>query len=127
MRVDKFLWCIRIFKTRSLSSRSLREGRVQDNELTCKPSKEIVPGDIIAVRRTDSRRVYKVCSLPKSRVGAALVSTYANEVTPQHELDRIEQVRLMSLSQPNHLGRSGRPTKRDRRQWSMGRTEGERK
>jgi ribosome-associated heat shock protein Hsp15 len=126
MRVDKFLWCIRVYKTRSLSSRAGREGRVEINELKCKPSKDIEPGDVIGIRRTGSHRLYKVCSLPKSRVGAALVSTYANEVTPQHELDRIEQVRLISLDQPHHLGRTGRPTKRDRRLWSKGRGDGER-
>lgn len=126
MRVDKFLWCIRVFKTRSLAARNAREGRVSINELAGKPSKEIESGDVIGVRHSGEHRLYKVLSIPKSRVGAALVSSLALEVTPQDELDRIEQVRLMALSQPQHPNRMGRPTKRDRRNWVKERGEDER-
>jgi ribosome-associated heat shock protein Hsp15 len=114
MRVDKYLWAIRVFKTRSLASSACREGKVVVGDSKVKPARMIKEDEIVHVRKGAVTFSYKVIALPKSRVGATLVKDYSLEVTPQSELDKLEMIRLQYVERPKGLGR---PTKRDRRDW----------
>lgn len=114
MRVDKYLWAIRVFKTRSLASAACREGKVVVDESKMKPARAIKVNEVIHVRKGAVTFSYKVVALPKSRVGAPLVKDYSLDVTPQSELDKLEMIRLQYVERPKGLGR---PTKRDRRDW----------
>lgn len=113
MRIDKFLWCIRVYKTRTLAAEQVKLGKVWVNEELIKPSREIKPGDVIKVRKGPIHFSWKMLTAPTSRVGAKLVPTYAADVTSPEELARLEVFRLqMSADRPRG---SGRPTKRERR------------
>tara|TARA_Y100000385_G_C12588845_1_gene423794 strand:- start:29 stop:388 length:360 start_codon:yes stop_codon:yes gene_type:complete len=114
MRIDKFLWAIRVFKTRSLASAHCREGKVFIGEKAVKPAQSLLGDERIRVRKGAVVFEWKVLLFPKSRVGAALVETYARDITPAQELKKWEDIRAAqrNLSRP-----VGRPTKRDRRDW----------
>ncbi len=113
MRIDKYLWCVRVFKTRSLSSESCRSGRVTVGEAEYKPAREIREGDEIVVRKGAVHFAYKVLAIPKSRVGAKLVPDYCEDITPAEEIEKLEMIRL---NQRQTLHRKpGRPSKKDRR------------
>jgi len=114
MRIDKFLWAIRVMKTRSKVAIHCKEGKVSLNGDKLKPSKILTIGDVVVVRKGAVSFSFKVLSFPKSRVGAALVSEYAKNITPQDQLDKLEMIRLSNRDKPNGVGR---PTKRERRSW----------
>lgn len=114
MRTDKFLWAIRVMKTRSKVATHCKEGKVSLEGDKLKPSKILNIGDIVVVRKGAVSFSFKVVSFPKSRVGAALVSEYAKNITPQDQLDKLEMIRLSNRDKPNGVGR---PTKRERRSW----------
>ncbi|MCH2214996.1 MAG: RNA-binding S4 domain-containing protein [Flavobacteriales bacterium] len=113
LRVDKYIWAIRLFKTRSLSAAEIKAGNVLINEEPVKPSQSIKEGDIIKVKRNPIWRSYKVKELLKRRVGAKLVAQYIEEVTPSEEIEKLEMMKMM----PGFDRRKGegRPTKRERR------------
>lgn len=114
MRIDKFIWCVRLAKTRSLGADLCNRNQIKINNYEQKPSKEVASGDIISVRATPIWRVYTVIDLPKSRVGAKLVKDYLKEITPEKDLMQLAELRR--LNQQNRLvGLIGRPTKKDRR------------
>lgn len=114
MRIDKFLWCIRVFKTRTLAAEQCRLNKVWVNGELIKPSREIKPSDVIKVRKGPVHFSFEVIAFPTSRVGAKLIGHYMNDVTPQEEKERLESYRLqMSAERPRGLGR---PTKRERRE-----------
>ncbi len=113
MRIDKYLWCVRLFKTRSLASEHVRSERVLIDDAVVKASREVNAGDEIVVRRHGYEQHFTVLALPKSRLGAKLVADYLEENTPQEELDKKE-----FLQMARNMGRKkglGRPTKKDRR------------
>lgn len=113
MRIDKYLWCVRLFKTRSLASEHVRKERVIMDETVVKASREVRAGDEIVVKRHGYEQHFIVLDLPKSRVGAKLVADYLEEKTPQEEVDKKE-----FLQMARNMGRKkglGRPTKKDRR------------
>lgn len=114
MRVDKFLWAVRVFKTRSQASAHCRDGKVFLRGKPVKPALELKSGERIEVRKGAVVFAYEVLRFPKSRVGASLVEQHVRDLTPQSELDKLEQIRLAQrdLTRP-----VGRPTKRDRRDW----------
>ena len=113
MRIDKYIWAIRVFKSRSLASSNCKAGKVWLNEELVKASREVKVNDIVKVRKGAIHFSWKILNLPKSRVGAKLVPGYAIEVTPQEEKDKIE---LIKLSYQSGRGKGeGRPTKKDRR------------
>lgn len=114
MRVDKYLWTVRLFKTRSMATKACAGGTVLLNNEETKPSKEVKLNDAIAIRHTPIWRTYKVLDFPKSRVGAKLVPDYLIELTSQEGLSTLEEVRRMN-AENKKLGIKGRPTKRDRR------------
>ncbi len=113
MRVDKFLWCVRIFKTRSLAANEVRKERVLIDDIPVKASRELKSGDEFTVKFHGFSRSFKVISIPKSRVGAKLVPDLIKETTPQEEADKQEFLRLAKNLQRDRG--TGRPTKRERR------------
>ena len=113
MRVDKFLWCVRYFKTRSIATEACRQGKVKIGGDNVKPSREVYPNDKITIRKNQIDYQIDVLDLPPSRVGAKLVGLYINDVTPQEEFDKLE---LLKYSKDYYRKKgTGRPTKKDRR------------
>ncbi len=113
MRIDKFLWCVRLFKTRSLATDAVRREQVQVNGRVVKPSVEVKPGDLIALREPPIWRSWEVLEMPASRVGAKLVPGLMAERTVFEDLEKLELARLVKAQ--NRPAGEGRPTKRDRR------------
>lgn len=113
MRIDRFLWCVRLFKARSLATEAVRREQVQVNGRVVKASAEVRPGDLIALREPPIWRSWEVLSMPASRVGAKLVPTHLAERTSFEDLEKLELARLVK-AQHRDAG-EGRPTKRDRR------------
>ncbi|WP_298547476.1 RNA-binding S4 domain-containing protein [uncultured Aquimarina sp.] len=113
MRVDKYLWCIRYFKTRSIATKACKEGKVRVNGDIVKPSREIYPTDKITVRKNQLNYELVVLDTPKSRLGAKLVDIYRKDVTPAEALQKLD---LLNYSKDYYRKRgTGRPTKKDRR------------
>lgn len=113
MRVDKFLWCVRYFKTRSIATNACKQGKVRLNEEALKPSKEVFPGDELTVRKNQINYQLEILDLPKSRVGAKLVNIYVVDKTPK---EAFEQQELLKYSKDYYRKKgTGRPTKKDRR------------
>jgi ribosome-associated heat shock protein Hsp15 len=112
-RLDKWLWSVRVFKTRPLATEACRAGDVAVNELPAKPARAVHAGELVTVRQGIVRRVLRVVASPASRVGAAMVPEYCLELTPPEEWARAREQRVQQL-----LARApgaGRPTKRERR------------
>ena len=113
MRIDKFLWCVRIYKTRSLSGEQVRGGKVLIDHVPVKPSRDVKVGEEITIKRHGFDQVFSVLAMPKSRLGAKLVPEYVNNITPQEELDKEEFLKMArNVTRQKGLGR---PTKKDRR------------
>jgi len=112
-RLDKWLWAVRLFKTRSLATAACRAGSVSVNARPAKPSREVRPGEIVTVRIGLILRTLAVQAVPVSRVGAPRVGEFCQDRTPPEEYEKARQQRVQHV-----LARergSGRPTKRDRR------------
>ncbi|WP_397446843.1 RNA-binding S4 domain-containing protein [Polaribacter sp. R77954] len=113
MRVDKYLWCIRIFKTRSIATAACKKGQVKIDNSNIKPSKEVYGNELILIRKNQINYQIKVLDLPKSRVGAKLVDLYRKDITPKEEFEKNE---LLKYSKDYYRKKgAGRPTKKDRR------------
>ncbi len=113
MRIDKFLWCVRFYKTRSIAADEIKKNRVSIAGTTVKSSREVVPGNIIKVRKNQIDYQIAVLSIPKSRVGPKLVPLYIGDKT---EKEQYEILKLRNLNQDYYRNRGeGRPTKKDRR------------
>lgn len=112
-RLDKWLWSVRVFRTRSLATDACRAGSVAVNEQPAKPARDVRPGETITVRQGLVQRTLRVVGVPRSRVGAKLVPTFCNDLTPPEELAKARDNRLQHFL-TREKG-SGRPTKRDRR------------
>lgn len=113
MRIDKYLWAVRLFKTRSMAAQAIKAGQVMLNEAEVKAAATVSPGDVIQVKRNPIWRSYKVLQLLKNRVGAKLVPEYLSDVTPAAELEKLELMKLMP-GYEREKGK-GRPTKKERR------------
>jgi ribosome-associated heat shock protein Hsp15 len=113
MRIDKFLWCIRVFKTRTLAASQCKLDKVWLNDELVKASREVKLQDVIRVRKGPIHFTYRTVSLPHTRVGAKLVSTYAADVTSEDELKKLEIIRLQYKN--DRQRGLGRPTKKERR------------
>lgn len=114
MRIDKFLWCVRFYKTRSIASDEIKKNRVSVGGQTVKSSKEVNPGDLIKIRKNQIDYQIKVIQIPKSRIGAKLVPLHIEDKTDkeQHEI-----LKLRKLAQDYYRVKGeGRPTKKDRRE-----------
>ena len=113
VRIDKWLWMVRLFKTRSMATDACNAGKVKMNGVNVKPSKIVKSEECYHVRINQLEKVVQVLDSPKSRVGAALVPQYYTDLTPQEEYDRVKQ--LHARFEFREHG-AGCPTKRDRRQ-----------
>ena len=112
-RLDKWLWAVRVFKTRALATAACRAGSVAINELPAKPARNVHADELVCVRLGLMVRTLRVGGVPRSRVGAKLVAEFCTDLTPPSEWEKVKQHRVQQL-----LARekgSGRPTKRDRR------------
>ena len=114
IRLDKFLWAVRIFKTRSDAADAIRNNRVLVNDSYAKPSREVKQGDVIAVKKQPVTYQYKVLELVSSRQGAKNVPQYCLNITPQEELDKLTIPRE-TVFVFRERG-TGRPTKKERRE-----------
>ena len=94
MRIDKFLWCIRVFKTRNIATIACKKGHVKINETNVKPSKEIFSDELILVRKNQINYQFKVLDLPDSRVGAKIVDLYRKDVTPKVAFEKNEMLKF---------------------------------
>lgn len=113
-RIDKYLWAIRVFKTRSDATDACKGGKVRLNGNDVKPSKEVKSGDTVSIRKGPVLFTYKVIETIEKRVGAKLVPEYAENLTPQEEIDKLRHpVETFFLKRDPG---AGRPTKKDRRQ-----------
>lgn len=113
MRVDKYLWCIRYFKSRSIATNACKKGQIKINDVAVKPSREVFPSDTIQVRKNQVDYVLEVIEHPPSRVGAKLVGLYVIDKTPAENLEKLD---LLKYSKDYYRKRgTGRPTKKDRR------------
>ena len=114
MRIDKYIWSVRIFKTRSLASKGCHEEKVLVDKVAIKASKSVKINDVISVKHLPIWRTYKIIDFPKTRVGAKLVNNFIIEITNHKDLEILHQ-HDMVLRQNKNLGIKGRPTKKDRR------------
>lgn len=113
-RLDKYLWAVRLYKTRSLATDACRTGHIRMNGQPLKPSHEIKVGEVYELTIEQLHKVIEVKELLGNRVGAKLVENYMIDRTPQEEYDRIQFIRQYSFEKRDRG--SGRPTKRDRRE-----------
>jgi ribosome-associated heat shock protein Hsp15 len=121
MRIDKFLWAVRYFKTRNIASEACKKGMVSINKVKAKPSKEVYPMDLLEVRKNQINYTLEVLDLPPSRVAAKLVDIYRKDTTPKENL---ETAKVIQAAQRYYREKgSGRPTKKDRRDLDDYRTE----
>lgn len=112
-RIDKWLFAVRLYKTRSLASEECRKGKVTIGGMNVKPSREIKVGEIVQLRRPPITRSYKILALTESRMAAKLVPEFLLETTPASELEILEVQKTMSVY--NRERGTGRPTKKERR------------
>ena len=113
MRIDKYLWCIRLFKTRSIATEACKKGHVKIEGTNLKPSKDIFGNEEITIRKNQINYKIKVLDIPPNRVGAKLVDLYRKDLTPKEEFDKTE---LLKYSKDYYRKKgTGRPTKKDRR------------
>lgn len=114
VRIDKFLWAIRVFKIRSEAADACNGNKVQVGGVNAKPAKAVKAGDVVTVRKGAVQFTYKVVAPLENRVGAALVPQYAENLTPQGELDKLHApVETFFVTRDKG---TGRPTKKERRQ-----------
>ena len=113
MRIDKYLWCVRYYKTRSIATQACQKGHITINGQQAKPSREVFPSDKITVRRDQINYILTVLDIPANRVGPKLVDIYRKDVTPPESFEHLEMLKL-SKAHYRATG-TGRPTKKDRR------------
>ncbi|WP_010182870.1 RNA-binding S4 domain-containing protein [Aquimarina agarilytica] len=113
MRIDKYLWCIRFYKTRSIATRACKQGKIKIADAIVKPSREVYPTDIISARKDQINYQIEVLDYPPSRVGAKLVDLYRIDRTPKEAFEKLD---LLKYSKDYYRKKgAGRPTKKDRR------------
>ncbi len=112
-RIDKWLWMVRLFKTRTLATEACNAGKIKISGINCKSSREIKENDIIQVRIGQFIKTVQVLDAPKNRIAAKLVINYYTDLTPEEEYQRL---RLLRMNVEYREQGIGRPTKRERRQ-----------
>lgn len=112
LRIDKYLWAVRVFKTRSLATEACRKGKVIIDEVQVKPSRAVKEGDVIHVKRNPLVYSYRVKKLLGKRLSAKLVVDYVENITPEEELKKLEVRDTFFIKRDRG---SGRPTKKERR------------
>lgn len=113
-RIDKWLWAMRVFKTRTIATDACKKGRVTIGGTSVKPSRTIKPGDIIDVRKPPITYTFRVKAVTGNRLGAKLVPDYLENITPQSQYDLLEMTKISGFV--DRRKGLGRPTKRDSRE-----------
>ncbi|MBM6498303.1 MAG: RNA-binding S4 domain-containing protein [Flavobacterium sp.] len=113
MRVDKYLWCVRYYKTRSMVTEACKKNHITVNGQVAKPSKEVFPMDKITFRKDQITYIITVLDIPSNRVGPKLVDVYRKDETPEEAFAHFEMMKLSKEHYRKHG--EGRPTKKDRR------------
>ena len=113
VRIDKWMWAVRLFKTRSLATKACEDGKVSVNNIPAKASRIVNVNDIVIIKRTGFLRTYKVLNIISNRIGAKLIAENCEDLTPADELEAYKNrsKRAAIYREPG----TGRPTKRDRR------------
>jgi ribosome-associated heat shock protein Hsp15 len=114
MRLDQWLWAVRVFKTRSRAVEAIRAGHVKIDGAAVKPASEARPGTVVTVRIDLVTRTLRIVGTPGARVGAKLVAQFAEELTPPEEFEK-RRAAFFPFSGTRSKG-AGRPTKRERRE-----------
>jgi ribosome-associated heat shock protein Hsp15 len=115
-RIDKWLWAMRLYKTRTVAATACRNGHVLIESQRVKPSRDLRPGEIVTAKTEVIQRTVKVIGFPRSRVGAKLVPEYLEDLTPASEYEKAKEYK----PPPPQFSWSkglGRPTKKSRRLW----------
>lgn len=113
MRIDKYLWCVRYYKTRNMATEACKKNHISVNGQVAKSSKEVFPMDKIIIRKDQINYQLTVLDIPQNRVGAKLVDIYRKDETPKEAFEHLE---LLKLSKEHYRTKGqGRPTKKDRR------------
>jgi len=112
-RIDKWLWSVRLYKTRSQATEACRSGKVTINDQALKPSREARIGDVVVLRQGPLTKTVQVKELLKSRVGAKLVPDYMVDLTPEEEYTKLQMTREVNFEIRDRG--VGRPTKKERR------------
>lgn len=114
MRIDQYLWCLRYYKSRNQASLACKQGHVRFGDQIVKPSREVLIGDKVKVRKNQIWHELKVMDIPKNRLGAKLIDIYRENTTPQKAFNNAD---FQSFSKDPHREKgTGRPTKKDRRE-----------
>ncbi len=114
MRIDQYLWCLRYYKSRNQASLACKQGHIRLGDQIVKPSREVLIGDTISIRKNQIWHKLMVMDIPKSRLGAKLLDIYRENITPK---DAFDHANFQSLSKGLEREKgSGRPTKKDRRE-----------
>jgi ribosome-associated heat shock protein Hsp15 len=113
VRIDKFLWAVRIYKTRSIATEECRKGKISINGIPVKPSRSVIRNEIILIRKLPIVYSYRVIEPIENRVPAKLVESYIEDITPDEEKKKLE-LRQFNISGHRARG-TGRPTKKERR------------
>lgn len=114
MRIDKYLWSTRYFKTRNIATNACKKGHIKINGQPVKPGREVYPMDMVVVRKDQINYQFTVLDIPASRVGAKLVDIYRKDTTPKEAFEHDE---LLQYSKDYYRKKgAGRPTKKDRRE-----------
>lgn len=115
MRIDKWLWCVRIFKSRTISSEACKANQITMDGIPLKPSHLIKPGDLLTVKKEGFNLQYRVIKLLQTRVGAPIAQTCYENVTPADEFKKFDTWYLRKVKSEYREKGLGRPTKKDRR------------
>ncbi len=120
VRIDKWTWAMRIFKTRTIATEACKKGRVTigsgDSAVIAKPARMIKVGDIVNIRKPPVTYSFRVLALTENRLGAKLVPEYMENITPQSQYDLLEVVKISGFV--DRRKGLGRPTKREGRELS---------
>ena len=117
VRIDKWMWAVRLFKTRSLAAEACKKGRVSIGGSCVKPSRTVRVGDVIEVRKPPVTFSFRVLDLTESRMGAPLVPRFMENITPPEQYEILEMNRISGFV--DRARGLGRPTKKERRDWEQ--------
>ena len=113
VRIDKWLWAVRIYKTRSMATEACRKGHVSIGNVPVKPSRMVHAGEILKVRKSPITRTFRVLQLAEKRMPAPLTLSHLEDITPPQELELLDMQKNMRLITRDPG--TGRPTKKERR------------
>jgi len=114
VRIDKWMWATRIFKTRTIALEACKKNRVMVNDIQAKPSRMIRVGDIVQIRKPPVTYSFKVLDITTNRIGAKLVPQYLENITPPEQYEILELQKISGFV--DRIRGAGRPTKKERRE-----------